>query len=71
LNRTVRNRVLSFIVDGQVRVLRDPDGPPTGAQLRWLNRHGLLAVVAPGEAAPLTKAEAAYLIDTAIEKEES
>jgi hypothetical protein len=69
--RTVRavalGRVLSFVVGEQERVLREPDGPPTGRQLLWLNHHGLLAVIAPDEATPITKAEAAYAIDQANE----
>lgn len=69
MTRTVRalvpGRVLSFVVGEQERFLREPDGPATARQLRWLNTQGLLAVVAPGETTPITKAEAAYAIDMA------
>jgi hypothetical protein len=71
LTRTVHavvlGRVLSFMAGEQERVLREPNGPPTGRQLLWLNRHGLLVVVAAGEVEPITKAEAAYAINKAIE----
>lgn len=70
VNAVVLDRVLIFVVGEQVRVLREPDGSPTARQLLWLNLHGLLAVVAPGEAKPITKAEAAYAINVAGEHPE-
>ncbi len=58
-----RPRIESFVgSDGYRRVLRDPDGEPTGAQLRRLNREGRLELVPAGDALPLTKGEAAFAI---------
>ena len=59
-----RRRITGF-VDERVfewRELADPDGPASGRQLRRLNALGRLQLVAPGEAEPLTKAEAAAAI---------
>jgi hypothetical protein len=56
-------RTLAFWCNHEVRRLRDPDGEPTGRQLLALNRLGALAPVQPGQVAPLTKAQAAWLID--------
>ena len=52
---------------GDVRELIEPAGLATHRQLHLLNRRGLLAVVEPGQAVPLTKAEAAYAIDATTE----
>jgi hypothetical protein len=60
-----RRRLTGFVVDWQWRELRDPDGPPTGRQLERLNRAGMLELVQPGEAQPITKGEAAAAIDDA------
>ena len=51
-----------FWREGEWRDLADPDGPPTGRQLLRLNRLGMLELVVPGSAQPLTKAEAAAAI---------
>jgi hypothetical protein len=52
-------------VDGVVewRKLTNPDGAPTGRQLLKLNALGMLELVNPDNAKPLTKAEAAAAID--------
>jgi hypothetical protein len=66
-----RRRQVTGFVDrrsGGWRELADPDGPPSGRQLRWLNRLGMLELVAPHQAEPLTKAEAAGAIDDAGEE---
>lgn len=62
-----RPRLTSFTApDGSVRELRDPDGPATPFQLAKLNRLGMVVVEAhPHEFEPLTKGEAAWLIDEA------
>ena len=48
---------------GELRELREPDGEPTGRQLRALNRAGCLAAVEPGKATPLSKGACAWLLD--------
>jgi len=66
--RLLALRTLTTFVDrrsGQVRELEAPDGLATHRQLHLLNRRGLLAVVEHGQATPLTKGEAAYVIDAA------
>jgi hypothetical protein len=50
---------------GIERELRDPDGPATRRQLLRLNAAGVIDLVQPGRAAPITKAEAAAAIDEA------
>jgi hypothetical protein len=52
-----------FWRNGDWRDLHDPEGETSGAQLRWLNRLGMLELVSNGQAEPLTKGEAAYAID--------
>ena len=59
--------VESFEINSDVRVLREPDSLATARQLYWLNAHGLLAVVEPGQVEPITKGGAAYAID-AVER---
>jgi hypothetical protein len=49
--------------DGTIRQLKEPHGPATSAQLARLNRLGMLELVGPGEAQPLSKGEAAAAID--------
>jgi hypothetical protein len=58
-------RITSFSFNGEVRELVDPDGLATARQLLKLNRLGLLAAVDPAQA-PLSKSEAAWLIDQAV-----
>ena len=55
-----RDRLTSFVVDGERRQINDPDSPATARQLIWLNAHGCLLV---GHAVPLSKSEAAYEVD--------
>lgn len=50
---------------GEWRDLVEPEGLATSRQLYWLNAHGLLAVVEPGQVEPLSKGVAAYAIDFA------
>jgi hypothetical protein len=61
-------RVVEFVDarTGDMRALKDPDGPATPNQLRKLNALGLLAAVEADHGQPLTKAEAAWLIDDAL-----
>jgi hypothetical protein len=59
-----RPTITEFVAaDGTVRQLKEPHGPATSAQLARLNRPGMLGLVRPGEAQPLTKGEAAAAID--------
>lgn len=51
-----------FTADREWRELRDADSPPSGAQLRRLNALGMLELVNPAQAVPLTKAEASGAI---------
>jgi hypothetical protein len=62
------SRALAFWHDGEVRRLIAPDGEPTGRQLLALNRIGALAPTLPGQVEPLTKAQAAWLIDALKDK---
>ena len=55
--------IRSFVFEGQVRELKEPDGPPTARQLLRLNALGALAVVEPGQLGPITKGEAAGALD--------
>ena len=48
--------------NGEVRELKDREGPATPRQLRRLNDAGCLAVVEPGTATPIRKGEAAYAV---------
>jgi hypothetical protein len=63
-------RLTSFVDSrtGQRRELRDPDGLATQRQLWRLNALGMIAVVLPGDAKPLTVGEAAWAIDVAPER---
>ncbi|MBA3377024.1 MAG: hypothetical protein H0U00_14640 [Actinobacteria bacterium] len=61
-----RPTLKGFWREGEWCELVDPDGPPTGRQLLRLNRLGLLQVVEHA-VPPLTKGEAAYVIDAAAE----
>jgi hypothetical protein len=47
---------------GEVRELKDPEGPATPRQLRRLNDTGCLIVVEPGQAIPIRKGEAAFAV---------
>jgi hypothetical protein len=58
----------AFVFDGERRELSEPDGLPTGRQLMKLNALGLLAAVEPRQK-PLTKGEAAWLLDEALKDE--
>jgi hypothetical protein len=58
-----------FVFGNEVRELVEPSGPATPRQLARLNRLGLLAVVEPGQVEPLTKGEAAWLLDRALADE--
>ena len=60
--RTRRRQTGFLSPDGDWRELVEPDGPPSGRQLARLNGLGMLELVDPGEARPLTKAEAAAAI---------
>ena len=62
LRRRTRRRTTDFW-HGEWRELRDPDGPPTGKQLLKLNERGMLELVNPSRAKPLTKAECAAALD--------
>lgn len=64
-------RITGFAVDGEWRELCDPDGPPTGRQLLRLNRLGLLAIAEHAIAKPITKGEAAWLIDQTCNHEDA
>ena len=58
-----RYRVDSFKApDGEWRQLKNPDGPATGNQLRKLNELGVLELIAPANAEPITKGEASAVI---------
>jgi hypothetical protein len=57
--------IRSFVVDGEERILADPDGPPTGRQLLALWHADALALVLPDPANEFTKAQAAWAIDWA------
>lgn len=57
--------VRSFVVDGEERLLVDPDGPPSGRQLLALWHAGALAHVLPDPWNQFTKGEAAWAIDYA------
>ena len=61
-----RRRITRFIhpQTGEWCELRDPDGPATGRQLMKLNHAGALVVVEPGQSTPLSKGEAAAVIDS-------
>jgi hypothetical protein len=53
----------SFVTpSGEVRELKDPEGPASPRQLRRLNETGCLVVVEPGQAIPIRKGEAAYAV---------
>jgi hypothetical protein len=54
-----------FVVDGELREVKEPDGKPTTRQFAMLNALGCLVVVEPGSAAPLTRAAAAGAISAA------
>jgi hypothetical protein len=51
------------------RELRDPDGPPTGRQLLWLNTHGCIELVWPRHAEPITLGQASWAIDNARQEQ--
>jgi hypothetical protein len=53
----------SFVFEGEVRELKDPDGPPTTRQLARLNYLGGLAIVEPGQIDPISKGQAAGALD--------
>jgi hypothetical protein len=55
--------IMSFVFEGHVRDLKDPDGPPTPRQLARLNHLGALAVIEPGQLRPITKGDAAGALD--------
>ena len=66
VRRRVRRRLTGFYTAAdEWRVISDPDGPPTGRQLLRLNAAGMLELVDPGTAHPITKAEAAAAIEEA------
>jgi hypothetical protein len=54
---------------GEVRELKDPEGPASPTQLRRLNETGCLVVVEPGHAKPIRKGEAAYAVSLVRETE--
>ena len=56
-------RIESFEIDGELRQLAEPDGPPTGRQLLALWGDGMLAIVRPDPRNEFTKAEAAWAIN--------
>ncbi len=61
-----RRRITGYLDErGVWRDLVEPLGEPTGAQLRRLNRLGMLALVGPSGAVPLRKGEAAAAIHDA------
>jgi hypothetical protein len=60
-----RPRLERFWLNGRWNELRDPDGPPTGRQLLWLNSRGLLELRGCDGDGPVTKGEAARAIDWA------
>jgi hypothetical protein len=62
-------RITGFTFGGERRELINPDGSPTARQLLKLNALGLLAAVEPGQVEPLTKAEAAWVLDRALRDE--
>jgi hypothetical protein len=47
---------------GELRELKEPEGPATPRQLRRLNDAGCLVVVEPGQATPIRKGEAAFAV---------
>lgn len=55
----------SFTIDGELRHLENPDGPPTGRQLLALWHAGAIALVLPDPWNQFTKAQAAWAIDWA------
>jgi len=68
----VSRRRLTRFVDprGNWRELREPDGEPTGAQLRKLNRLGMLDLTPHRhQFEPITKGEAAHAIDDAVARD--
>jgi hypothetical protein len=67
-----RRRITGFVDarSGEWCDLREPDGPPSARQLWRLNQLGMLELVPPGQAAPLTKGEAAAAIDDAAERKQ-
>jgi hypothetical protein len=62
-------RSTRFVFNDVPRELNDPDGPATARQLRRLNELGLLAVVEPWQVPPLTKGQAAWVLDAALKDE--
>jgi hypothetical protein len=54
---------------GELRELKDPEGPATPRQLRRLNDMGCLVIVEPGQATPIRKGEAAYAVSLVRETE--
>jgi hypothetical protein len=61
--------ITSFIFEGHLRELKEPDGPPTPRQLARLNYLGALAIVEPGQLGPITKGQAAGALDVLQEPE--
>ena len=61
--------IRSFIFEGHLRNLKEPDGPPTPRQLARLNYHGALVIVEPGQVDPITKSTAAGALDVLEEPE--
>lgn len=55
--------IKSFVFEGHVRELKEPDGSPTARQLLRLNALGALALVEPGQLQPITKGAAAGALD--------
>jgi hypothetical protein len=58
----------SFRFAGEVRELKEPEGPPTARQLLKLNGLGVLCLVEPGQVEPLTKGLAAAVLDALLEE---
>jgi hypothetical protein len=63
-------RSTHFVFDDEVCALREPDAPLSARQLFRLNLLGMLALVAPADAEPITKARAAFALDTAVSEEQ-
>lgn len=49
--------ITSFIFEGNVRELKEPNGPPKPRQLARLNYLGAIGIVEPGQVGPITKAQ--------------
>lgn len=74
MNRLLRpfpvRPIVRFALGGTFRELKDPHGPPSLRQLAKLNHLGALALVEPGQARAITKADAAGALDALLKDEE-